>query len=191
MLEESCLANNHANNHTREALLYKKLQASGANYKCFEHEAVFTVAQSRALADHEPRMQTSLDIRNLFLRDRKRNFFLLCLPALLPLDLKMLARAAGAEKLGIVGRLSFAKSEDLQNKLGVTAGSVNPFAVMCDLKAEVRIIIDQSIATCDCFNAHPMRNDRSITISGAELLSFLAQEKHEAIIFNFAKMEQP
>ncbi len=129
-----------------------------------------------------------LDIRNLFLRDRKRNFFLLCLPALLALDLKSLARASIAEKLGIMGRLSFAKLEDLQSKLGVTAGSVNPFAVMCDARGEVKIVIDKNIANCDCFNAHPMRNDRSITISGAELLSFLAQEKHEAIVFNFASI---
>ena len=160
------------------------------NYKCFEHEPVFTVAQSRSLDGSLADLVASLHIRNLFLHDRKRNFFLLCLPATLALDLKMLARAGIAEKLGINGRLSFAKSEDLLDKLGVTAGSVNPFAIICDAKRQVKIILDTTIATSQSFNAHPMRNDRSITLSGAELLSFLAQEKHQAVVFDFATMEK-
>ena len=188
--QEGDHAGNEASSHKKEALLYEKLQASRVNYQCFKHEPVFTVAQSRSLDALVPALVASLHIRNLFLRDRKRNFFLLCLPATLALDLKMLARAEVAEKLGIAGRLSFAKSEDLLDKLGVTAGSVNPFAIICDAQREVKIIIDTAIAKCQSLNAHPMRNDRSITLSGAELLSFLAQEKHQAVVFDFAKMAQ-
>ena len=167
-----------------EQRLYERLEACSVAYHRFSHPRVFTVEESRALAGSVP----GLDIRNLFVRDRKRRFFLLCLPAQQTLDLKSLSKGEAAERLGISGRLSFGNAQELNDRLGVTAGAVNPFAVLFDEEAVVRLVLDDSIAESPCFNAHPMRNDRSIALSGADFLRFLACEGRKAVLFDFAKI---
>ncbi len=168
-----------------EMRLYDRLVKKGIAYEYFEHPPVFTVDESKKITN----FVSGLSIRNLFLRDSKHRFFLICLPGQLPLNLKELGKT-NTNSLGITGRLSFANKDELLDLLGVTAGSVNPFAVMCDVQQKVQIVIDKTIANSPCFNAHPMRNDRSIALAGSDLLSFLKQEEHEAIVFDFAKMER-
>ncbi len=173
-----------AEEETREQHLYKRLEASGVAYRRFEHSRVFTVAEARALAWRV----AGVEIRNLFVRDRKRRFFLLCLPAEQTLDLKALSKGASGEALEMTGRLSFGNPQDLQRKLGVTPGAVNPFAIIFDEERDVSLVLDSSIAESSCFNAHPMRNDRSIALAGKDFLRFLAHEGREARLFDFAKL---
>ncbi len=173
---------------TRAQRLYERLKASAVAYRCFEHPRVFTVGESRALACSESgQLVPGVAIRNLFVRDRKRRFFLLCLQAERALDLKALSKGANAERLGISGRLSFGNPQDLKRLLGVTPGAVNPFAVVFDEESAVRLVLDIAIAESPCFNAHPMRNDRSIALAGADFLRFLAHEGREARLFDFSQ----
>ncbi len=176
-----------AEEETREQQLYERLEAGAVAYRRFEHPRVFTVAESRALARSAPGLSVpGLAVRNLFVRDRKRHFFLLCLPAALRLDLKALSKGASGERLGVTGRLSFGNPQDLKRLLGVTSGAVNPFAVVFDEEGVVNLVLDNGIAESRCFNAHPMRNDRSIALSGADFLRFLACEGRSARLFDFA-----
>ena len=55
--------------------LLDALSEKGINYKLFEHEAFFTVEESSKLKN-DLDMQGA-HTKNLFLRDKKRNFFLL------------------------------------------------------------------------------------------------------------------
>ena len=178
-----------AEEEARERQLYERLDAGVIAYRRLKHPRVFTVDESRALDRSVP----GLAIRNLFVRDRKRRFFLLCLPAEQPLDLKVLSKDLSkgehgdgqAERLEISGRLSFGNPQELKRLLGVTPGAVNPFAITFDTERVVSLVLDSSIAESACFNAHPMRNDRSIALSGADFLRFLALEGREARLFDF------
>ena len=177
-----------ADEETREQQLYERLNASAVAYRCFKHARVFTVAESHALARSATGGSVpGVAIRNLFVRDRKRRFFLLCLLSEQRLDLKALSQGADGERLGMTGRLSFANPQDLKRLLGVTPGAVNPFAVTFDEEGAVSLVLDASIAESPCFNAHPMRNDRSIALSGADFLRFLAHNGRKAFLFDFAR----
>ena len=83
--------------------IFEVLNALGINFQILEHEAVFTVEESRCLRIFEKLSGTAC--KNLFLRNKRGEFFLLTLPAEKCADLK-----AAAKNLS-VPRLSFA-SED-------------------------------------------------------------------------------
>ena len=105
-----------------EAQLYKDLAALGVAYKVYEHPAVFTVAESSAHNDIIPGAHT----KNLFLKDKAGDYYLVTVPAEARVDLKALPAAVGC------GRVSFGKAEDMERLLGITPGSVTALAAIND-----------------------------------------------------------
>jgi len=87
-----------------ETQLYADLATLGIRASCFEHPAVFTVAQSSAVNADIPGAHT----KNLFLKDKKGRFWLVTVRAELRVDLKMLPAALGSD------RLSFGSPDDMQ-----------------------------------------------------------------------------
>ena len=82
------------------------LDSKNIDYKLFEHEAFFTVEESSKL-------KTDLDMqgahtKNLFLRDKKRNFFLISCLDTQEVDLKEIKNYIAAQ-----GNLSFGSPEYL------------------------------------------------------------------------------
>jgi Ala-tRNA(Pro) deacylase len=87
-----------------EAQLYNDLAALGVAYKVHEHPAVFTVAESAAHNDSIPGAHS----KNLFLKDKAGDYYLVTVPAEARVDLKALPAAVGC------GRVSFGKAEDME-----------------------------------------------------------------------------
>ena len=111
--------------------LLDALSEKGINYKLFEHEAFYTVEESS-------RLKNDLDMhgahtKNLFLRDKKRNFYLLSCLDNQEIDLKEIKNALQCQ-----GNLSFGSPEYLYEKLGVKPGSVSPYALVCRARCTVR-----------------------------------------------------
>src|SRR6185437_2095294 len=83
------------------------------------------------------------------------------------IDMKKLSERLGAP------RFSFGSAELLFEVLGVTPGSVTPFAAINDRDGRVTVVLQQAMLAADPLNYHPLRNDRTTAISPGDLLRFL------------------
>jgi Ala-tRNA(Pro) deacylase len=154
--------------------LLDRLAELGIAQHTVTHAPVFTVEQARALrvdaADGAP---PGRHIKNLFLRNRKEEMWLVVALEDRPIDLKRLGERLGA------GRLSFGSPERLRRYLGVEPGSVTPFATVNDTARAVRLALDTGLRDGGAIHAHPLTNTMTTAIALADLLRFFAATGHE------------
>ena len=112
---------------------FARLEELGIASVTVEHEPMFTVEQSRDLRETIPGAHT----KNLFLADKDGHVALVVAKHDSRVDLKRVAARLG------FGRLSFGNAELLGRMLGVTPGSVTPFALINDKEARVRSVVDK------------------------------------------------
>ena len=134
-----------------------------------EHPAVMTVEESERLVPPLPGAKT----KNLFLRDKKgRRYFLVTVPHDLAINLGALGKAL------VAGRLSFASAEQLDGRLGVTAGAVSLLALLNDTARTVEFVIARTLWEADAVQAHPLVNTATMVIAHVDLERFLAATGH-------------
>ena len=150
--------------HPIEAPLLARFAALGIEITMHRHAPLHTVEESRALRGTLP----GSHIKNLFLRDKKRNQWLVTVPEDAQVDLKALRHVVGAS-----GNLSFGSAELLEASLGVKPGSVTPFAVLNDSEGLVEMVLANSVLAADPVNAHPLHNEATAAIRRVDLLRFL------------------
>eukprot|EP01031_Cornospumella_fuschlensis_P008280 gene8280-10211_t len=142
-----------------------------------EHAAAFTVEEQAANVGHLPGALT----KNLFLRDKKYGLFLVTALSTRDVNMKTVASL-----LGLSGaNLRLGDEELLKETLGVTRGSVSPLALVHDKQKSVRFCIDKALTTQEIVNVHPLRNDRTTSLSSAELSRFLQHIEHEPTVLDF------
>ncbi|MCR4379105.1 MAG: prolyl-tRNA synthetase associated domain-containing protein [Rhodospirillales bacterium] len=159
--------------------LFETLSRLNIEYLNHSHAAVMTVEQSQALRGPIH----GLHAKNLFLKDKKGGLWLVVAEEGQSIDLKDLRKRLG------VANLSFAKAEILMDVLGVTPGTVTPFAVINDGGAQVRLVLDAKLANAPQTNFHPLDNAQTTTVSGAGLVKFLHSFDHAPLIINFTASE--
>ena len=148
--------------------LLAKITELGLSYQAFEHPPLRTVADSKQFrTGFLSTEQGGAHIKNLYLRDRKKRNFLAVIQEDKQVDLAGLAGAMGGQ------RLSFGSEDRLLEYLGVRPGAVSPLAMMYGADKSVIIGIDRAILTAKQVYMHPLVNDRTIAMSGADLLAFL------------------
>lgn len=153
--------------------LVAALDRLGIETTRIDHEAVFTVAESKELRGTISGHHT----KNLFLKDKKGRLFLVSALESTRIDLKRLH-----ETLGASGRLSFGSAELLMEKLGVTPGSVTAFAVINDRAGDVTMVLDAGLMTGEPMNFHPLVNTATLGIARDDMLSFLRASGHEPLV---------
>ena len=109
----------------------------------YEHEAVFTVEESSKIKHEIPGGHT----KNLFLKDKKGNYFLIVAEGSARIKLNSVHGLIGAR-----GRVSFGKPEALMELLGVKPGSVTAFAPINDKENKVSVIIDEPLLRYELIN---------------------------------------
>ena len=148
--------------------LFAKLEALGIAQRTVEHPPVFTVEEAKALRGSLP----GHHIKNLFLRNKKEEMWLVVALEDRAIDLKRLGEALGA------GRLSFGSPERLRRVLGVEPGSVTPFALVNDETQVVRLALDRGLAEGGPVNAHPLVNTMTTAIEFSDLLRLFEATGH-------------
>ena len=133
-----------------------------------EHEAVFTVGESRGIKAAIPGEHT----KNLFLKDAGGDFWLVTVPAEMRVNLKALPAAIGCK------RVSFGKPEDMERLLGLTPGSVTPLGAINARPGSITVVLDRGLAQAERINVHPLRNTATIGLSGADCLRLLEHWGH-------------
>lgn len=155
------------------AELFQFLDSLGIAHKTKQHEPVFTVAESVALRDEIPGGHT----KNLFVKDKKDNYFLLTVEEHATVDLKTVHTIIGA-----ASKVSFGRPEKLMEYLGVIPGAVTAFGVINDAGQNVKIIIDQDLMQDEIVNCHPLSNDATTSIASKDLLRFIEATGHEPLV---------
>ena len=154
--------------------LFSRLDELGLRHHTTRHPPVFTVAEAKA---HRGPLEGT-HIKNLFLRNKKKRMWLVVAKEDREIDLKALGRRIGA------GHVSFGRPERLMQYLGVEPGSVTPFALVNDTERQVQPVLDARIFDRDPIHAHPLRNDMTTAIGGADLLAFIRACGHDPQILD-------
>lgn len=152
------------------AELHNYLAELGITVSTVTHPALFTVADSQGLRGDIAGGHT----KNLFLKDKKDNFFLVTVEEDAVVDLKTIHTLIGA-----ASKVSFGKPEKLMEYLGLIPGAVSTFGAINDTGHLVSVILDEALMRHEIINAHPLTNEATTSIQRDDLLKFLKATGHE------------
>ena len=152
--------------------LFDRLDGLGISYQTHHHEPVFTVEEAQNVS----RDLKGGHSKNLFLKDKKGEIYLLVCLEDTKVDLKELRKKIGAKNL------SFGKPELLFDLLGVTPGSVTPFALINDCPAQVKVLLDAAMMKEEFLNFHPLINNQTTQISIENLKLFIEDTGHDMTV---------
>src|ERR1700734_3873380 len=149
------------------------LAALSIEVETVDHPPLHTVEDSQALRGDIPGGHT----KNLFVKDKKSNVFLLVLGEATVVDLKRVH-----EKIGAQGRVSFGSADLLEEVWGVRPGAVTPFGAINDKGGTVRVVLDEAMMRHERLNFHPLVNTRTTGLKSADLIKFLRATGHEPLV---------
>ena len=148
----------------------EKLENLKIKYDIVEHPAVYTVEEAKQKV---PNID-GIGCKNLFLKTKKREYFLYTRPDDKQIDLKELSK-----KLSVT-RFHFASREDLEDILNITPGSVTPLAIINDNENKVTVVLDKELKNKKIL-VHPNRNTATISIFYEDLIKLIESENHKII----------
>lgn len=152
--------------------LFERLVDLGIETSTIEHPPVFTVEESKAFRGE----LTGAHCKNLFLKDKKGQIWLVVSLEDRDIDMKALRHSIGSH------HLSFGKPELLMEVLGISPGSVTPFALINDSECRVNVVLDADMMAYDTLNYHPLVNSATTAIAPDDLLAFIRSCGHEPAI---------
>lgn len=143
--------------------LLDRLSDLSIDHQTIEHPPVFTVEEAKEHTAHLP----GAHCKSLFLKDKKGGLWLLVCLDNRRIDMNQLSKVLACP------RLSFGKPDLLLDVLGVTPGSVTPFAFVNDQDHRVKPLLDKAMLSHDVLNYHPLTNEATTTIKSSDLEKFL------------------
>ncbi|MBO0430721.1 prolyl-tRNA synthetase associated domain-containing protein [Enterococcus sp. DIV0660C] len=118
-------------------------------------------------------------VKNLLLKSKKgKQIYLVILPDEKQADLKKLAEEL-SEK-----RLSFLSEEQMNQLLGVPAGTLTPLALMHDTENQIQVVIDAEIDQKNTVGFHPNVNTTTLIIDFVDFQKILKYLNHPPIFEN-------
>ncbi len=155
--------------------LQDRLKSLNIQFTIHTHPPMRTVDDAKKLRGKMP----GAHIKNLYLRDRKKRNFLIVVQEDRRVDLSALEGQIHSD------RLSFGSPDRLFEMLGVRPGAVSPFSLINDPDYKVGLALDTYLIDQPYLYAHPLVNDITICISGADLLRFFAHTGHKPQLLIF------
>ena len=142
--------------------------------KVHEHDELFTVEDSQKLRGRI----NGAHSKNLFLKNKKNEFFLLSCEETDKIDLKKISKSL------MLGNISFAKEKHLDRYLKIKPGSVSPFALLNDFDAKVNFYLEKTLYESQFINFHPLVNTLTITIQTNKFIEFMIENNKKIHIFS-------
>jgi len=149
--------------------LYQRFRALDIIWTTHRHPALRTVEESQRLRGDLP----GGHCKNLFLKDKKDQLWLVLTLEDAPVDLKTLDKRIGS------ARLSFGKPELLREVLGVEPGAVTPFGLINDAGLRVSPVLDAAMMRLELLNYHPLHNEATTAIGATDLIRFVKSCGHQ------------
>ena len=154
--------------------LIELLKKKKYNIEIHQHEALFTVEDSKSLRGKIDGAHS----KNLFLKNKKNRFFLLSCEEADKIDLKKISKSLD------LGNISFAKEEYLDQYLKIKPGSVSPFALLNDESGKVGFYLEKTLYESKFVNFHPLINTLTITIETNRFIKFMIENNKKIHIFS-------
>ena len=162
--------------------LYAFLEQHQLAYTRFDHPAVFTVEESKALS---PDMEGG-KTKNLFLRDKKgERHFLVTVEEDKRVDLKRLSAVTGSSKL------SFGSAERLKEHLGLEPGAVSLLGLFHDPDHQVEVLIDEDLWQERFILCHPLINTSTLQLPLDSLERFFQATGHPFRLIPIPVLDAP
>ena len=147
--------------------LLKNLDYWKIEYKTYKHDPVMSVQEAKLIQNKLFGFDKDKGhIKNLYLRDKRKNNILIVAHQDASIDLKLLAKIIKME------RLSFGSPDRLMENLGVLPGAVSPFAMINGANKNVSLFLDKNLKSFRKIYAHPLENDKTLEISIEQLEKF-------------------
>ena len=110
------------------------------------------------------------EAKNLFVRDGKKNYYLLVVKGNKRVNLKKFRRENG------IGALSFASEQELTAVLGLTPGSVTPLCILNDTEHNVQCFIDKEFTEdAGLIGVHPNDNTATVWLKTRDLIDLIKE----------------
>lgn len=151
--------------------LYELLKKLNIDYKEVEHKKVMTVEEAK----HIETMIEGIGSKNLFLTNKKGKYVLVLVHEDKQANIKSISELVG------IKHLSFAKTEELMDILGLESGSVTPMGIINDSDNKVLIVIDEDLIGKKLL-VHPNINTKTMSIDYNDLIKYIEYLNHEYII---------
>lgn len=148
--------------------IYEVLKKLDIKYEEVEHEPVFTAEQSQKIKQQI----FGVGCKNLFLTDRKGNYYLYLI------DDSKKANLKEAGKKVNVSHFSFATEEELKSIMKLEKGSVTPLGIINDVDNVVKILMDEDLKD-KMLLMHPNVNTKTLAMSFDDLIKFINYTNHE------------
>jgi Ala-tRNA(Pro) deacylase len=157
--------------------LIELLKKEKYEIKVHQHDALFTVEDSKKLRGEIDGAHS----KNLFLKNKKDEFFLLSCEEADKIDLKKISKSLK------LGNISFAKQSYLEKYLKIKPGSVSPFALLNDDGSFVNFYLEKTLYESKFVNFHPLINTFTITIETNKFIEFMIENNKKIHIFSSAE----
>lgn len=165
-----------------EADLYNFFAQHKIEFTKHEHNAFFTCEDSEGWDPGQDGAHT----KNLFMRNKDRSqYYIVSIEHGKQLHSSSLRKELGEKNL------SFASPEEMMDLLGLTPGTVNPFALIRDRAKDVVLIYDEDILKQPGVFHHPLRNTASLFLSSKDIQTFLNAISNKVIIRSIPVKETP
>jgi len=166
---------NDVGKHLGKDQLFEYFTKNGIKYSNVDHPEVFTV---EAMMPYLKNVQGAI-CKNLFLKDKKKNLYLLSAVHDKEVKLNDVAKKVGAKEL------RFGDELVMFEKLGVSQGCVTAYALANDKEKSVKFIVDSTLldGTYSSVNFHPMVNTATTQISCQDFSKFLNVTGHTVLKF--------
>ncbi|XP_076053040.1 aaRS-interacting multifunctional protein 2 isoform X2 [Oratosquilla oratoria] len=148
------------------------LKNHNIRYQAKDHEEVFTVEAMMKYVQNMP----GLHMKNLFLKDKKKKYYLFSARHDVDVKLNEIAKLIGTKEL------RFADEKIMFDLLGVKQGCVTAYALVNDKDHAVEFLLDEeAMNEAHSFvNFHPLSNAATLGISPSDLKKFIALTGHKA-----------
>ena len=147
--------------------IFQVLRDLNIPYELQEHKAIFSEEDSKDVII----TLEGTDVKNLFVKDKNKNYGLVSMDLHKRADLKKIAEQFG------FGRLSFCNPDELMQYLNITPGSVTPLCIMFDTEKKVKVLFDENFEGKKVI-IHPLRNTASISLTFEDLKRFTEHFGH-------------
>ena len=147
----------------------------GIDQTTHDHPAVFTVDEGHDIKAAMPGAHT----KNLFLKDKKGQLWLISARQDTVIDLKAAPRTIGSD------RVSFGNEALMFETLGVRPGSVTALGLINDVDRRVTFVIDKRLWDADIVNFHPLTNTATTALSQAAFRAVLRELGREPLVVDF------
>lgn len=152
-------------------MIYNVLKELNIEYNEISHKAITTIEEAK-LIEHN---LEGIGTKTLFLKDKKKNFYLLVLEENKKANLKEL------ESFLQTKNLKFANPDNIKEILEIEPGAITPLAIINDHNNKTKVILDKDLNNSKIL-VHPDTNTKTMSLNYIDLIKLVEYTNHEYII---------